>query len=96
MTTPEQYYIIRCFRNFNGFYKLCKQITCPYYKKKLRNTYGTLSCREAWLTPAEFTFFNLLTTEKHFTEYMVRSYGPPNINDRHINDLFEEEFGLIA
>ena len=87
--TIQQYYVIRCFRNFKGFHKLCKQIKCPYYKKKLRNNNGTHTCREAWLTPAEFTFFKLLTTEKHFTEYMIRSYGPPDQNKTSIDFLFE-------
>ena len=95
MTNPEQYHVIRCLRDFNGFYKLCKQIKCPYYKKKLNNLYGTHHYREAWLTPEQFTFFSLLTNEKHFTEYMIESYGPPANDDSDADMLFDETFGTI-
>jgi hypothetical protein len=91
----EKYYVIRCYRDFNGFYKLCKQLKCPYYKKKHMNSYGTYNYREAWLTPAEFTFLKLLNNNPHITEYMVRAYGPPKMYSINVDDNFIETYGSV-
>ena len=82
----QQYYVLRCFRDFNGFYKLCKQIKCLYYyKKTMRHTFGTLTYREAWLTPEQFTFFNLLTDQPHYTECMIETHRAPNEYDDNVD-----------
>ena len=59
----------------------------------MRNMFGTLTCREAWLTPEQFTFFNLLTDQPHYTECMIETHKAPNQNDdTDIEKLFVEKY----
>ena len=85
----KKYMVIRCYRDFNGFNKIYKQVKGIYFKKVDRTFDRSMSYREVWLTPEQYTFFLLLVGDQfHLYEHMISTDLEPTMDSEELDIEF--------